>query len=148
MLYFTLDFCLNDLNIYYPSSHDPQEHNPFQLLYLLPGDPCSITRVFFADLTIAFVLVTVLSVPCSFGGWSVQIQRLEGREFWVLVCIEYVPRYLLSPASSAVKILCYIVGIKERKKNVSLKNVCTCGGMADVLIAAHDWLFFSQKVIP
>ena len=28
-------------------------------------------EVFSAELTIAFVLVTVLSVSCSFGGWSV-----------------------------------------------------------------------------
>ena len=31
-------------------------------------------EVFSADLTIAFVLVTVISISCSFGGWSVQIQ--------------------------------------------------------------------------
>ena len=34
-------------------------------------------EVFSADLTIAFVLVTILSVSCSFGGWSVYIQRLS-----------------------------------------------------------------------
>ena len=44
--------------------------------------------MFSADLTIAFVLVTVLSVSCSFGGWSVQIQRLEEGEFWVPMCTE------------------------------------------------------------
>ena len=72
-------------------------------------------EVFSADLTIAFVLVTVLSVPCSFGSWSIQIQRHEGGEFWVPMCGEYVPRYLLSAASSAVKIPCYIVDVKGRK---------------------------------
>ena len=73
-------------------------------------------EVFSADLTIAFALVIVLSVPCSFGSWSIQIQRLEEGEFWVPMCIKYVPRYLLLPASSADKILCYIVGVKRRKK--------------------------------
>ena len=46
-------------------------------------------EVFSADLTIAFTLVTVLSVPCSFGGWSVQIQRLEEGEFSVPMSVEY-----------------------------------------------------------
>ena len=91
--------------------------------------------MFSADLTIAFVLVTVLTVPCSFGGWSVQIQMLEG-EFWIPICVVYVPCYLLSPASSAVKIHWH----QREKWDVSL-NVRICGGMADVLIVAHDWLF-------
>ena len=39
------DFYLNDLDIYYSYSRDPQEHNPFQRLCLLTGDPCSTTRV-------------------------------------------------------------------------------------------------------
>ena len=94
-------------------------------------------EAFSADLTIAFVLVTVLSVPCSFGGWSVQIRRFKKGEFWVPVCVEYVPRDLLSLASSAIKIPCYIVGVRGRK-GVSLKNVRTCGGTADVVIAARD----------
>ena len=45
-------------------------------------------EMFSADLTLAFVLVTVLSVPYSFGGWPVQIQRLEEGEFWVPLCVE------------------------------------------------------------
>ena len=45
-------------------------------------------RFFSADLTIAFILVTVLSIPCSFGGWFVQIKRLEEGEFWVPMCVE------------------------------------------------------------
>ena len=49
-------------------------------------------EVFSADLTIAFVLVTVLSVPCSFGGWSEQIQRLEEGEFCVPMCVESLMR--------------------------------------------------------
>ena len=77
--------------------------------------------------------------------WSLQIQRLEEEEILVPMCVDCVPRYLLSPASSAVKIPCYIVGVKGRKMNVSLKNARTCGGTADVLIAACDWLFFSQS---
>ena len=44
-------------------------------------------KMFSADLTIAFALVTVLSVSCSFDGWSIQIQRLEG-EFWIPICVE------------------------------------------------------------
>ena len=44
-----------------------------------------LKEVFSAD---AFVLVTVLSVSCSIGVWSVQIQRLEEGEFWVHMCIE------------------------------------------------------------
>ena len=103
-------------------------------------------EVFSTDLTISFVLVTVLSVLVA-GPY-----RFKG-DFWVPMCIEslmgwlswYVPRYLLSPAVSAVKIPCYIVGIKGKKKGgVCLKNTRTCGGTADVLIAARDWLFFSQ----
>ena len=42
-------------------------------------------EVFSADLAITFVLVTVLSVSCSYGGLSLQIQMLEGGEFWVLM---------------------------------------------------------------
>ena len=103
-----------------------------------------------ADLTIAFVLVTVLSVSCSFGGWSVQIQRLEG-EFWVPAYVEslmgwpssnIVCHMLLLPTSSAVKIPRYIVGVKREKKSISLKNACMCCGTVDVLIAAQDWLLF------
>ena len=39
--------------------------------------------------------------------------------------------------------LCYIVGVKREKRSVSLKKTRTCGGMADVLIAARDWLLFT-----
>ena len=72
--------------------------------------------MFSVDLATAFVLVTVLSVQFSFGGWSEQIQRLEEGEFWVPMCVEYVPYYLLSPASLAVKIPCYIVDVIGPKR--------------------------------
>ena len=47
ILYCTMlpDFCLNELYILYSKSRDLQEHNPFLLLCLLPGDPCSTKRV-------------------------------------------------------------------------------------------------------
>ena len=45
-------------------------------------------EIFSADLTIAVVLVRILSVSCSLGGWSVQIQRLEEGEFWVPTRVE------------------------------------------------------------
>ena len=112
-------------------------------------------RCFFADLTIVFVLVTVLSVSCSFGGWSIQIQRLEEREFWVPTCIvSHGMTVLVYTAPHAVVthgLICqqsrYSVTslVSKGKRSVSLKNACTCGGMADVLIAACDWLFFSQS---
>ena len=83
--------------------------------------------MFSADLTIVFVLVTVLSVSCSFGGSSVQVQRPEEGEFWVPTCVEsfmewpssYEMRHMdanSSPASSTVQIPCYIVGAKNEKE--------------------------------
>ena len=110
-------------------------------------------EIFSADLTIVFVLVTVLSVPCSFGGWSVQIQRLEEGDFWVPHMSRvshgmtvFVCTMLLAVAyfdSSQDSMLHRWHQRKER--DVSLKNTRTCGGTADVLIAACDWLFFSQS---
>ncbi len=44
-----------------------------------------------------------------------------------------------------LKIQCYTVGVEREKGSVSLKNARTCGGTADVQIAARDWLFFSQS---
>ena len=52
----------------------------------------------------------------------------------------------MSPTLSTVKILCYIVGVKREKMDVSLKNARTCDGTADVLITARDWLFFTEHV--
>ena len=33
----------------------------------------------------------------------------------------------------------------QKQMDISLKNARTCGGKADVVIAARDWLFFSQS---
>ena len=71
-------------------------------------------------------------------------KSLKEENFWVPVCVEYVPCYLLYPASSAVMIPCYIVGVKGRRNYVNLENARTCGRMVDVLIGVRDW-FFSQS---
>ena len=34
---------------------------------------------------------------------------------------------------------------KEKNRDVSLNNARMCGSTADVLLAARDWLFFSQS---
>ena len=34
---------------------------------------------------------------------------------------------------------------QKGKRSVGLKNAATCGGTADMLIAARYWLFFSQS---
>ena len=81
------------------------------------------------------------------------IQRLEVGEFWVPMCVEYplvgslyVPHNLDSyPVSAAVNIPCYIVDVKTRKRMLVLKNSRIWGGMADVLIAARDWLFSANR---
>ena len=111
--------------------------------------------MFSADLTIAFVLVTVLSVSCSFGGWSIQIQRLEEGEFWIPTCVEFPMGWPSSYVAPHGLLACFISSqdpvlhgwCQKGKWNVSLKNMHTCGGMADVLIAARDWLFFSQSQV-
>ena len=58
------------------------------------------------------------------------------RGMTVLVC--YAPH-----AVANSQIPCFIVGVIRKKTSVSLKNTRMCIGAADVLIAAHDWLFIS-----
>ena len=86
--------------------------------------------MFSPDLTIAFVFVTILSVPCSFGGWSLQIQRFEDGEFWVPMCVESRIGWL--PSLHAVA--CFVSSqdsalhrLRHRAKRMLVwKNVRTC----------------------
>ena len=65
--------------------------------------------------------------------------------------VSYGMTILVCSASHTV--VCFVSGqysmlhrwCQRDKRDVILKNVRTCGGTADVLIAARDWLFFSQS---